>query len=800
MIKRALQHLRIDRTDGGIVTVWVDVAGRSMNVFDASVIDEFDFVVSGLEQELRTATTVVEGTSITKRTDADHGNAAKENTSPLKVVVFRSAKPSGFFAGADVKQIAGLKGRSEVEEVIRRGQELFARIERLPIPTVAAIHGACLGGGLELALSCRHRIAQDSGATRLGLPEIQLGIIPGWGGTQRLPKLIGVSAALPMILTGKKLTASAALKAGLVDGVADSENWDSYVMKFASQVAGAAVSGGEKTAARGGAKGRTLVQKFTDETSIGRSIAFRLAEKNVARDARHYPALTAAIRAIRAAFDSGDGYATERDEFTRLVETTTCRNLLNLFFWREDARNMDVSSVKPVSSGSTDVGKNRLNELNSRLPDSTRDGAPAIHRIAVIGAGAMGAGIGQLAALKGYEVVLKELTSELAELGRNRVENLLDEMVAKKRLSTVERDAAMDRVTVTETFDDLKDCDLVIEAVVEKMDVKQAVFASLDAVLKPTAMIVSNTSALSVTKMADATSRPDRVAGLHFFNPVHRMDLVEVVRAGQTSDATTAALLKLVKKLGKTPVITSDSPGFLVNRVLFPYIGEAVRMVMEGHDVEQIDREIRGFGMPMGPIELIDHVGIDVAWHVATSLESVLPDSAEVIRLLGQMVARGWMGRKSGQGFYVYRKDHRAGVSDLASLVSASRLKRSRPSSEDLGPMPGVGGGPAGTFLDDGLTDVQRRLIYPMINEVGFCLHEGVVAEAWMADLAMILGTGFAPFRGGPMAMAEKIGLETVLNNLHVLIARHGDRFKPSAWLVEKRTSQGRPAADLVTG
>ncbi|MCA9051202.1 MAG: hypothetical protein KDA89_20840, partial [Planctomycetaceae bacterium] len=282
------------------------------------------------------------------------------------------------------------------------------------------------------------------------------------------------------------------------------------------------------------------------------------------------------------------------------------------------------------------------------------------------------------------------------------------------------------------------------------------------------------------------------------FNPVHRMDLVEVVRTSNTSDDTVNALLKLVRRLGKTPVITSDSPGFLVNRVLFPYIGEAVRMVMEGADVETIDREVKNFGMPMGPIELIDHVGIDVAWHVAGTLESVLPDSQQVIRLLGQMVARGWMGRKSGHGFYVYHNDRRSGTNDLECLIDECRVETASRKSDDLGPLPGVGGAPAGTFLPDGLTDIQRRLIYPMINETGFCMQEGVVSETWMADLAMVLGTGFAPFRGGPMTMAESIGPETVVNNMHVLIARHGERFKPSAWLVEQR-SAGRKNEPVVS-
>ena len=319
----------------------------------------------------------------------------------------------------------------------------------------------------------------------------------------------------------------------------------------------------------------------------------------------------------------------------------------------------------------------------------------------------------------------------------------------------------------------------MIEAAVEKMDVKRSIFASLDNVLSSHAVILSNTSALSVTEMAEATSRADRVAGLHFFNPVHRMDLVEVVRTMHTSERTVSTLLQLVKKLGKTAVVTTDTPGFLVNRVLFPYIGEAVRMVLEGHDCRELDRDVKRFGMPMGPIELIDHVGIDVAWHVAATLEDVLPESGAIIRVLGRMVSRGWSGRKSGRGFYEYVD----GKSVAVNAEVLTLVHKDGPQGDESGESASV----VGAYLPDGMTDVQRRLIYPIINEVAFCMQEGVVAESWMADLAMILGTGFAPFRGGPMTLADSIGHAALLNNLHVLAVRHGERFKASAWLVNMR-------------
>ena len=736
MISKARSHFRMEHDDDNVITVWIDVVGRSMNVFHSSVIEELEDLIAELETESATA------------------------------VVFRSAKASGFFAGADVSQIAELNSREDVDAVIRRGQELFARVERLPMPTIAAIHGPCLGGGLEFALACNHRIALDSAATRLGLPEVQLGLIPGWGGTQRLPKLIGLPDALPMILLGTKLTAAKAAKVGLVDLAVDEASWEETIRTFARSVT-------HNPAPSSGLKQHIVNSGF------GRWFVLRTAENKVARDAKHYPALTAALRAVRAAYAyHGDGFAVEREEFTKLIATPTCRNLLNLFEWREQARSGNRRQHVSDFKGGLDRSSQRPVSTNIRLSDDVAVPDPSTPEyvcktIGVVGAGAMGAGIGQLAALKGFHVVLKELNRELADAGRQRVVDLLDDMVVRKRLTAGERDNVLNRVTATDSFDNMSDCDLVIEAVVEKMDVKKAVFASLAHVLKEHAIIVSNTSALSVTEMATATNCAHRVAGLHFFNPVHQMDLVEVVRAVNTSDETIDSLLKLVKTLVKTPVVTSDSPGFLVNRVLFPYIGEAVRMVMEGHDCRELDRQVKKFGMPMGPIELVDLVGLDVAWHVATSLEKILPESEGVIRLLGQMVARGWSGRKSGRGFYEYVDGKRGGATSLNKLMDCPS---SPPSSEAVG-----------VFLNDGLTDVQRRLIYPMINEVGFCMQEGVVAEAWMADLAMILGTGFAPFRGGPMTMANTIGQSTLLNNLHVLTARHGERFKPSAWLVDQR-------------
>ena len=742
MISRALNHFRIDRLSDTQTVVWIDVQHKSMNVFNDEVLRELDFVISGLESQ------------------------------PAGAVVFRSGKASGFFAGADVHQIAGLSERDEIVAVVCRGQKLFQRIADLPQRTIAAIHGPCLGGGLEFALACDQRIAVDARSTRLGLPETQLGIIPGWGGTQRLPQQIGVANALPLILKGTKLTAAAAWKVGLVDATCEESAWDELIQRV--------LTDGLRPADQRSMSWKQQLLRTATDSAVGRWLVTRTAERQTRRQGQHYPALSAAIRAVAAAHQPGGrGYVTERNEFVRLIHTRTCRSLLNLFLWREQARSGAPAEASAQARPSTEhrwnqrLSPHRPERVVETKPLSGADGerVPRVRRIGVIGAGAMGSGIAQLAAGKGLSVVVKELSQDLADAGRERITASLDALVARRRLTSGDCQDMLGRIQMTDNYDDLAECDVVIEAVVEKMAVKRAVFASLDAVLRPDAIIASNTSALSVADMAAATLRPERVGGLHFFNPVHRMDLVEVIRAAQTDQRTVDTLMSVARVLGKTPVQVSDTPGFLVNRVLFPGMGEGVRLVMEGGDIRSIDRAARGFGLPMGPLQLIDHVGLDVAWHVATTLEDTLPESTSVIRFLGQMVGRGWLGKKSGIGFYHYTDGVRGEVNDLTPLIESSGV--SRPTAS-----------PVGAFLDDGLNSIQRRLVYPMINEVGYSLQDQVVAEPWMADLGMILGTGFAPYTGGPLSLARHIGSETLLNNLHVLTVQLGERFKPSAWLV----------------
>lgn len=697
-------NFSVGRDDAGVFRIVLNVPDKPMNVLDHNVMRELAQIVSELEQ----------------RDD-------------VRLVVFKSSKESGFLAGADVEAIQAIRSPEQAERLIEQGQMLFSRIERLSMPTVAMLHGPCLGGGLELALACDYRIARDNSSTKIGLPEIKLGLIPGWGGTQRLPKRVGLRHALSLILTGKHLSASEALAIGLVDQAITPDQWrDEVVMLIDRLASGRSV---------GSFRGRTArLIAWIENLPIVRKFIFTKTEERLAKKAEHYPALFAAVRAIAASFyPNVNGYETERREFSTLIETQTCRQLIRLFFSRERAR---------------------------RLKTWTPDAVQVIHRepirkLGVIGGGAMGAGIAQVAASKGYEVTVKELDAASVRAGIDRVDRLISHYSRHKGFSVEDASQLRHRIRVTDAPDAFAGVDCVVEAVVEKMDVKQAVLAEAERRIANASILATNTSALSVSEMAKSLRRPSHFAGLHFFNPVHRMELVEVVRGTETSDTTIAQLVAFVRSIGKTPIVTSDSPGFLVNRILFPYLGEAVLMVREGYKVGEIDREIRNFGMPMGPLELLDKVGLDVALHVAKTLRPILPDVDDVIEILAPLVERGQSGLKSGRGFYDYRGKQKAArtTPELVDFIDNQAQ--------------------AADFADDGLSTVQRRLIYPMLAEAIRCEEEAVVQSAWAIDLAMVLGTGFAPHRGGPLSMIDQIGGDTVVTNLEQLRSQYGDRFTP---------------------
>ena len=702
------RHLRLERDARGVATISLDVKDVPINVFNDEVARELEQVLQRIERD------------------------------KPRALVVRSAKPSGFLAGADVRQIRQLKSEDEVRSVLTAGQQLFDRIERLPFPTIAVIHGPCLGGGLELALACRHRVARDDGQTKLGLPEVQLGLIPGWGGTQRLPRVVGLRRALQMILESSSLSTAKAVKVGLVDLAVPPEQFEGAVERFIE----------DRLADRPVRRpGRGILGGLLDGTRPGRAIIFRTARKRIRSREADYPALPAALRAVEAGYrgSPADGFAAERGEFARVVFSPTARNLIELFFHRERAR-------KPATWVAADI-------------------TPApVRKAVVVGAGTMGAGIAQLVALNGIPVVMKDINDEIVAGGMKKIESLSGDAVAKGALARDAADAALRSITPTAEWGPLAGADIVVEAVIEREDVKRDVFRRLAEQLGPEAVLASNTSALSIARLAETTPNPGRVAGLHFFNPVHKMHLVEVIRAPGTNDATIATLVELVRRLGKVPVVVADSPGFLVNRILFPYLDEAVRLTIEtGRPVA--DSAAVSFGMPMGPLELLDQIGIDIAADVARTFAALARDVGPTPERFAAMVKDGALGKKAGRGFYEYRD----------GSITPSRWGHD-PDRPD----------PPRTDLPRGeLTAIQKRLIYPMINEAAKCLEAGVVSEAWVVDLAMVLGTGFAPFRGGPLRTADSLGLSRVVGELEVLRRDHGERFEPAA-LLRVRAKEGR--------
>ena len=615
----------------------------------------------------------------------------------IRGVVFKSGKATGFILGADVKEFSRLRNAAEGAAAAGRGQALLDRVAALGVPTVAAIDGFALGGGLELALACDYRIAVAGYERTLGLPEVQLGIHPGFGGTLRAVQLLGAPLALDIMLTGRSLSPREALACGLVDRIVDRKDLD---------VAAAALVGEAPPRRRAPWHLRLLGAPLL-RPLLGRFMRSRV-RRRVRRE--HYPAPFAIIDLwVRY---GGRGEAALRAEALSIGElfvTPTCRNLVRVFELRERLRNL-----------------------------APRDQRFA--RIHVVGAGTMGGDIASWCALKGLRVTLQDRAQEFVDPALERAQALF-----KKRLRAPgEAQAASSRLSVDLEAESVGDADVVIEAIVEKTDAKRALFQGLEPRLPKAALIATNTSSIKLEELSTALSDPGRFVGLHFFNPVASLPLVEVIRGRDTSDTTMQRALSFVTQIGKLPLPCRSAPGFLVNRLLTPYMLEALLAHLDGHAIETIDAAAREFGMPMGPIELADRVGLDIALHVAEILGEVL--AVEPPELLRAKVASGELGVKTRRGFYVY--------DERGKTVGRRR------------------GGAVTAELKD-------RLIMPLLNEAAACLHEAVVEDADLLDAGVVFGTGFAPFRGGPIRYARQRGVDDVVRTLEALAARFGTRFTP---------------------
>ena len=660
--------------------------------------------------------------------------------SEVHVVVLLSGK-SGFFAGADLAVIEALEDPAEGAEGSRFGQRIFRSLREVGVPTVAAIHGICLGGGLEMALACSHHVASDASSTKMGLPEVLLGILPAWGGTTRLPRLIGVQASLDLMLSGRQVSSSAARRMGLVDEVVPADLFRDKVTAFA---AAAAASPSKRSSAR-----RPLRKRLMDDNGLGRRAVLAIAKKRVmAQTGGHYPAPLKILEVVGRSANKRIGKALEIEARAagELVATPVSKNLIHVFHLRDEARKgtgVDDETVEP--------GR--------------------VEYLAVLGAGVMGGGIAQLAAYRGVHVRMKDIRHEAVASGLQHARKLFTGLVKRRKLRRREADQRMTLISGGLGYDGFARQDLVVEAVVEKMDIKRIVLREIEDAVRRGCILATNTSSLSVDEMASSLARPENFVGMHFFNPVHRMPLVEVVRGARSSDHAVATTYALALTLGKVPVVTNDGPGFLVNRILGPYMNEAGFLLANGASIEAVDRAARKFGMPMGPLRLVDEVGIDISRHAGQSLYEALGDRLTPSAPLVALADSGRLGKKGGLGFYRYENGKEKGSDPEIYAVLSRAVPKVRATL--------------------GEREIRGRLGLAMVNEAARVLEEGIVQRASDVDLGMIMGTGFPPFRGGLLRFADTIHTRTILSRLEELEERHGARFAP-AELIRRLARENR--------
>ena len=657
----------------GIVTLQLDVPGQSANTLSVAVLEELGTHLSALESK------------------------------PPRGLLIRSGKPSGFIFGADVNEFAQLQSEQQALVMIRRGQSLFNRLQALPCPTVAVLQGYVLGGGLELALACRYRVAVNDGRLALGFPEVQLGIFPAFGGSVRTVRLLGVRAAMDMMLTARHLRADKALSLGLVDRLVAAEQIEAAAVQLIAT---------PPPVHRPPLLDRLLCWPFV-RPLIGRQLRKSLRAR-IRPD--HYPAPFALVDVwVANGAQGAKVFDDEAHAVGALFNTLTARNLVRVFQLQDRLKSLGAGST--VAAGSK--------------PQS-------VH---VIGAGVMGGDIAAWCALRGLQVTLQDRTAELVEAALARAVPLC----AKRIRDAGERAAAQARLKADVSGTAVANADVVIEAIYENLDAKRDLFAHIETQLKPGALLATNTSSLTLESIATALQAPQRLIGLHFFNPVAQMPLVEVIHSAQTDAAALAAAQRFARQLDRLPLPCRSSPGFLVNRVLAPYLLEAFIALEQGIAPEVIDAAATDFGMPMGPIELADVVGLDVCrkvGQIVPQLSGLQPPLA--LTRVDALIAAGHLGRKSGQGFYVWRDG--------------------KPQRMVAGRAP---------------PDLQDRLILALVNEARACLREGLVSDADLVDAGLIFGAGFAPFRGGPLCWAVQTGETGIVGRLQTLAASHGQRFTP---------------------
>lgn len=657
----------------------------------------------------------------------------------VKAIVLRSGKPDTFIAGADIEEFVQLRSVEEASRMARDGQLLMQRVADCPKPVVAAIHGACLGGGLELALACTYRVVSDHPKTQLGLPEVQLGLVPAAGGSNRLPRQIGTRAALDMILTGKSVRADKAFRLGLAHELVP----EAILLEIAIAAAERMVRGW-----RPPRRSRRMTDILLDSTRIGRMIVFRKAREQVEEmTGVNYPAPLRAIEVVKTGLDHGmvKGLEAEAQAFGELAMSDASRRLVEIFF--------ATTALKKDDGVPQGMGRAR-----------------PVHRIGVVGSGFMGAGIAGTAALQaGVQVRLRD--ADLVRVGRGvaAATRILEASVERKRISALEFVRQRALLTGTGDWSGFAGAEIIIEAVFEDVTVKRQVIAEIERAVPTTTVIATNTSTIPIGEIAAEATHPERVIGMHFFSPVEKMPLLEVIPHERSGADAVITAVRFGRRMGKTVIVVADSPGFWVNRILMPYLNEAGHLLEEGVPIEIIDRVMTDWGFPVGPIALLDEVGLDVGEKAGKVMHAAFGDRLRPSRVLGVMRADERLGRKNGRGFYVYKEGHKAGVD--SSIFRLLGVRTAANVDED---------------------QVRDRLVYAMLNEAAMAMSEGVVRTPRDADIGAVFGIGYPPFRGGPLRTLDALGAAEASVRLERLAQVHGPRFNPTLVLQEMARGGGR--------
>jgi 3-hydroxyacyl-CoA dehydrogenase/enoyl-CoA hydratase/3-hydroxybutyryl-CoA epimerase len=680
--------------DEGVTVLTLDLPGEKVNTLGSGMIGEFEAVLEEIERD-----------------------------KSIKGVVIRSGKPDNFIAGADIKEFTQIGSAEEGEALSRAGQAIFDKLEGARVPIVAAIHGTCVGGGTELSLACRYRVAADDRKTSIGLPEVMLGLIPGAGGSNRLPRLVGLVRALDMILTGRALRAPRALKAGLVDEVCPPP----ILLDVA------------KRAARGLAEGRLKPRRpgISLKERLLKPVIFRKARSTVMKKTNgHYPAPLEALDVVRRATATSlpRGLQIEARAFGRLAVSDVSKALVSVFFATQEIKK---DAGYPEDTAFREVGK-----------------------LGVLGAGLMGAGIAGAASNVGIPVRMKDASNEALGRGLKYVRDTFEERRKRRSLTRLEVAQRLDRISPTLDYTGFVRADLVVEAVFEDVALKRQVLAETEAATSEECVFASNTSSIPIAEIAKGCRRPERVLGMHFFSPVHKMPLLEVITTPETAPEALATAVAFGRRVGKHVIVVGDGPGFYTTRALSFYMYEASRLLEEGVAVDDVDKAMTAFGFPVGPLALVDEVGIDVAAKIGKVMKDHLGERAEPPASMEKVLADGRKGRKNEKGFYTYGKGRKRVDESVYALMPEGANRRRVPTK-----------------------DVQERLVFAFLNEAVLCLQEGILRSPRDGDVGAVFGLGFPPFLGGPFRHLDRIGAGAAVGTLERLRGHHGSRFEPAAML-----------------